>query len=408
MIPNVIIRDLIRERSNLQYQVQKEIASSWGYEQTLRAAILEIPTRSKNVDSDGKIWYSDGQIYILPKEIDYKINIDPEIKHRGIYQATLYNSTAAVVGKFDLSKINFNANPDEKILWGNARLLVGISDPSGLKEVGALSLSDKSYEFEPNLAGTTPLNSGFHSPVSLTKEDTIFSFSFNLSFNGYQELFIDPMGLETTVTMTSPWSDPSFSGSILPKHNTNEKGFNAEWKSTPYNMSYPNNWRDNIRVNKDSGKFGVTLINTVDHYRKNTRSAKYALLIISLTFLVYFFFENFKKQRIHPLQYILVGLALSVFYLLLLSFTEHIGFDWAYLVSSVATIGLLGIYSAHAFKNKTSALWLSIILSGIFGYIFVLLQMTDYALLAGSLGLFIILAVVMILSRKINWYGEES
>ena len=237
-----------------------------------------------------------------------------------------------------------------------------------------------------------------------------YAFSIPLKLNGSGYLKFEPVGKETTVALESGWSSPSFEGDFLPdQREIRPEGFSASWKVLDLNRNYPQQWKGAEYSfgtgNHPSAHFGVRLVQTVDEYAKTERSSKYAILVIGLTFLIYFFYETLRRFHIHPFQYLLVGLALSVFYLLLLSLSEHLGFNTAYAVATAATIGLITVYSAGVFKNLRMTVQLTLLLGLIYGFIFIVLQLEDYALLTGSIGIFAALAAVMYYSRNVDWYN---
>jgi inner membrane protein len=215
-----------------------------------------------------------------------------------------------------------------------------------------------------------------------------------------------PLGKQTQASLEATWPSPSFDGNFLPEsRQVRADGFEARWKVLDLNRNYPHLFLDNTYSFQGSD-FGVRFIQPANDYQKNTRTGKYALLVIGLTFLIFFFFEILRKTRIHPFQYLLVGLALVLFYMLVLSISEHLGFAGAYFIASAATIGLICGYGAFIMPPAKNALLLGVFLIAIYGFIYVVLQLEDYALLVGSLGLFAVLAAVMYLSRRVNWYGE--
>jgi len=229
-------------------------------------------------------------------------------------------------------------------------------------------------------------------------------FIFGISVNGIEEVTFGPIGKETNFHLNSSWKDPSFDGKFLPnKRKVNENGFSADWKVLHINRNYPQGWTgDDYEVRGTS--FGVKLQLPVDVYQKSMRVAKYAILFIVLTFLVFFFVEILNKILIHPIQYILVGLALVLFYVLLLAFSEQIIFDYAYILSAVMTISLILFYCRSILKSWALAAMTASILTVLYAFIFILIQIQDYALLFGSLGIFLILAITMYFSRKIDWF----
>jgi len=229
-----------------------------------------------------------------------------------------------------------------------------------------------------------------------------------LDLNGSSSLYFIPIGKETNVSLTSAYKTPSFDGAFITDSNiVDNKGFKANWKVLNLNRNFPQEWT-NSAYNISEAAFGVNLLIPVDHYQKSMRSAKYAIMFILLTFLVFLFTEILNGFKIHPVQYLLVGLALIIFYTLLLSISEHVGFTWAYLISSGAIILLISLYSKTIFKENRLMALLAGILIILYGFLFVILRSEDYALLIGSIGLFIVLCVIMYLSRKIKWYGDDA
>lgn len=213
-----------------------------------------------------------------------------------------------------------------------------------------------------------------------------------------------PVGKTTRVRIASGWETPSFDGAFLPdEREVSEEGFHAEWKVLHLNRNFPQKWRD--RNHSISGsEFGVELLFPVDHYQKGHRAAKYAVMFIGLTFVLFFFSEILNRRRIHPIQYLLVGLSLCLFYTLLISFSEHISFALSYLIASVSIITLITAYSASVLRNKRLVALVGFALVVLYSFLFTILQLEEYALLMGSIGLFIVMAAIMYLSRNVDWY----
>jgi len=247
---------------------------------------------------------------------------------------------------------------------------------------------------------------GVSCPIAVNSDGKNYQFSIPIKINGSEYLSFEPVGKSTSVNIRSDWHSPSFEGAFLPdQREISANGFTAQWQVLDLNRPYPQQWKNTEVATFGNSGMAVRLIKPVDEYLKNTRSAKYAILVIGLTFMLYFFFEVLRKLFIHPFQYLLVGLALTIFYMLLLSLSEHVGFNNAYLISSFATIGLICGYSFSVLRLRRLVFQLFGLLVAIYGFIFVLLQLEDFALLAGSIGVFIALAAVMYGSRKVDWYN---
>jgi inner membrane protein len=283
-----------------------------------------------------------------------------------------------------------------------------------IQEVVKISWNGESREFDPGAAGKGVFESGIQVPVHGMKEGTAaqsYSFAFNLRLAGSKTLSFLPLGKDTEVSLHSTWNNPSFIGSYLPANReVSDQGFSAGWKVLHLGRNYPQQWLD-TEVKPDTIKesaFGVSLLFPVETYQMTTRSAKYAILFILLTFVTFFFFEIFNKIRIHAVSYLLVGFAMCLFYLLLLSLSEHLDFSFSYLAAAVATVLLVTAYSLAVLKAGGRALLMGGVLAGLYGYLYILLQLQDYALLMGAVGLFFILALIIFITRKVNWYGLTS
>ncbi len=405
LIPGAMIQSLISERQFRQEEVISEISESWGGAQMIKGPVLSIPYTEWTEEKDGKRSYAVRLMHLLPQELAITGDAQHELRKRGIFDAVLYRSDLQLNGKFNaIAFQELNVSP-EQIKWNEARLSVGISSMTGIKNVIELDWNGSKLRMEPGTAAPGLLASGVSVNVEVSEAQQSYAFTIPLELNGTAALYFEPVGRVTTAALKSSWPSPSFSGKMLPdKREISAGGFSAEWKVLDLNRNYPQQWKGEAFNFEDSG-FGVRLIRPVDEYLKNDRAAKYAILVIGLTFLIYFFFETLRKFHIHPFQYLLVGLALTVFYLLLLSLSEQTGFNIAYGIAAAATIGLISYYSAWVLRIKRLAIQLTLLLCAIYGFIFVVLQLEDYALLAGSIGIFIALAAVMYYSRKVDWYN---
>ena len=229
-----------------------------------------------------------------------------------------------------------------------------------------------------------------------------------MDLNGSSNINFIPVGRSTQVLVEGNWKAPGFIGNFTPQYKINETGFTARWNILHFNRNIPESWKDGNIIDTADNSFGVNLVDTVDHYQLNMRSNKYALMFIALTFIVFFFVEVLTRKRIHPIQYLLVGVALILFYSLLLSISEQLNFGLSYLIASIATIGLITVYANSIFKNKTQTGILAFLLGILYVFLYVVLQLEDIALLIGSIGLFVILGIIMYLSHKIKWYNEDT
>jgi inner membrane protein len=409
MIPNMLIQGLIFERKGLGSQTQRDIAASWGPSQKMMGPVLSIPYTTEFTTDDGKMTY-DHVLRVLPESLEIDVELNTEERKKSIYKAILYTANHNLNGYFNLpdeSKFGKNLS---KIHWNDAKIDIGFTSSASLDNIVNLKCNKVNYKMESGASDSQLFPSAIHANIEIDPSTNRLSFDAEIGVNGSEAIKYLPLASNTQVTVNSNWDSPGFVGLPLPaKREISENGFVATWKSTEYNRPFKDTWKDaEVQLSTRSESFGVDLVQTVGHYQKNMRSAKYALLIISLSFLVFFFFETLKGSRIHPVQYIFIGLALSIFYSLLLSLSEHIGFDSAYLIAAGAVVGLISWYSKFMLSQGNNVMILTIILGGLYTYIYILLQMEEFALLVGSIGLFMVLAISMYLSRNMDWYGSRK
>lgn len=419
LIPLIMIQSLVYERESRHRDVINEVSQTWGYAQTLIGPIIGIPYRTYFKDDKGKVHTNLHRAYFLPDTLNIKGDIVPEMRSRGIYDVVVYRANLQLNGVFtqpDMAQWNI---PDADILWSEASFFMGVSDTRGIRNTLNLQWDNQAVAFLSGTSNNGLFKKGLHVPLPHLKQATAntHQFNFELNLNGNDHLLFTPVGKQTLVTLQSTWAHPSFYGAFLPlERSISDSGFNAKWQVSHLGRSYPQAWnteRSNIEFNEtyyynsETSNFGLKLLIPVDFYTKTERSVKYGILFILLTFTIFFLFEIFNPIRIHSVQYLMVGFALSLFYLLLLSLSEHLGFTIAYLSASLATIGLIGFYAHSALKSAKRAAMLSIALLGLYLYLYVLLHLEDYALLFGALGLFVMLATVMMITRRIDWYAVK-
>ena len=402
MIPNSMIRDIIRERQMTSNEAIREVSSKWGYAQTVVGPVLSVPYLTYTEDKEGKRTYTKRWSHFLPDDLNVKADVKSDKRKRSIYEVVVYGSEMNISGKFKRPDPSLLSIPTETFLPGEAILSMGIPDMRGIGEKVALNFGDTVAEFGPGIPTDQVFAKGISVRMPLGEEDE-YTFNIDLDLRGSQSLNFVPLGRATRVDLTSDWPHPSFNGAFLPDHDITEEGFSATWKVLDLNRNFPQAWKGDREGIYDSS-FGFELFMPNDHYQQSMRSAKYAILFISLTFMVFFFLETINKKRIHPIQYILVGLALSIFFVLLLSLAEFIGFNAAYGVGALATTLLIVIYSSSILTSGKLTAFLLGLLTVMYGFIFTILQLEDTALLVGSIGLFIILATIMLWSRKVDWY----
>jgi inner membrane protein len=341
--------------------------------------------------------------------------VDPVIRKRGIFEAILYRAELKMEGSFtNVDPGQFKTEQEGKPLWEQAFISVAISDMKGVDNALKMKVNDQEIFLLPGVE-LKGFSSGVHASVKGAGAGKPLHFSLNLAVNGSGALNFVPVGLRQNVNLTSTWASPSFGGAILPKNSqVTAKGFEANWEGSYYGRKYPQAWTQLgsgsvlSETSAAEAQFGVRFLNVVDHYRSVERAIKYGILFILLIFMVFFLFELVTKLRVHVFQYILVGAALCLFYLALLSLSELMSFGLSYLAAALACALMVSLYSLNILKSgiRTITLGLGMLLT--YGFLYVILQMEDYSLIAGTAGLFLSLGAVMYATRHVNWYGEEE
>lgn len=437
LIPLSMISSLIYERLDTKRNAELEITSKWSGEQIITGPCIVIPY-TQEIKQKDKQELVRKNLLLLPNEMNVTVDAKVEKRKRGIYDVSLYSSELLLTGTLNMDEIAKTGIKPEDMQLNQARVIMGISDLKGIREGVVMQLGAQNYDFEPGIpvenlytdsdpiAGksfyerdlqvTSPnLSTGIFSAGLNVKIDSIamkdlaqgtLPFTINLYLNGSQGLFIVPIGKTTTAKVKSDWPTPSFGGDFLPaNHNVTDEGFTANWKIIDLNRSFGQtvNAENATAINQmATSAFGVKFIQSVDQYQQNERSAKYAILIILLTFVVVFFIEVLKKKAVNPFQYLLIGLALVLFYSLLLSLSEIWGFNLAYIVAAIMTTVLIVVHMSSILKNRNLGLFIGALLTFLYLFVFILIQMESYALLVGSIGLFCILAVIMYFSKKLE------
>jgi len=409
LIPASMVRSLIREREWTQQDAIEEVSGKWALGQTVTGPYLSIPydryvKQFSEKDSTNIIVKIRDYIHVLPEKLEINGSINPEKRYRGIYEVVVYDSELMLSGHFrsiDLKDLDILP---QNIHFDKTKLNLGVSDLKGIEKQIRLHWQNETLDFNSGVANNDLVSQGINAALTRFNEGTLNAFDLTINLKGSQYLQFLPLGKTTDVNIQSQWATPSFDGAYLPdSRNISEKGFEAHWNILHLNRNYPQIWTGS-KYDPDHSRFGTHLLLPVDRYKKSDRVAKYAILFLGLTFLVFFFVELLKKVFIHPIQYILVGLALVVFYTLLLAFSEHISFNSSYLIATILTLSIVSLYTYAILKSKTVAGLVLGILLILYLFIFTILQLEDYALLIGSVGIFIILSLVMYISRKIDWY----
>ncbi|HEX5612643.1 MAG TPA: cell envelope integrity protein CreD, partial [Burkholderiales bacterium] len=368
--------------------------------------IVEGKTRERRTER------SEWLVARLPLEaIEWTVEVTTSEKARGIYKARLYSAKVRAKGRIVTREQYGVGTPSGRIRWSAPHLVVGIADPRGIRSVSTLQIGGKSIAFGSGSADGA-LGSGVHAILGdvLDERPRELDFEFALELAGAEALAIIPLSRDTGVAMHADWPHPSFQGVFLPaKHEIAADGFSAQWRVSRYAAQGAERLGSCERARPCAAllaqEIGVSFIEPVGVYLRLERASKYGFLFIGLTFVAFLLFELFRRLPIHPMQYALVGLALAMFFLLLTALSEHLAFAMAYIAATAACVGLITVYVVYVLRNVATALGFGTVLAGLYGALYMLLTAEDYALLAGSLLLFALLAALMLATRKVDWYG---
>lgn len=418
MIPLAMVQSLVAERAARKGEVEREIAAVWGQSQTIEGPVLSVPYVYRWKDDKGKVQTGTETAFFLPETLRVRATLLPEKRSRGIFETVVHRDAVHLEGTFARPDLLPWHVADEDVLWTEARLSFGIPDLRGMRGENRLQWGDGTVALEPGGGVAGLWNSGVSAPapglVARQAGETI-RFALDLGVNGSGALSFVPLAKDNEVVVASKWPNPSFTGAFLPvARAVRPDGFEAQWRVSYFGRSYAQQWRASEQgqlapgPDVEASSFGVSLFLPADGYQKTERSLKYGVLFLLLTFGTFFLFEVFHPVGLHPVQYLLVGFALCLFYLLLLSTAEQIAFARAYLVAATATVGLITAYSWAILRGRLRAFTLAGVLATLYGYLYVLLQAEDYALLLGSVGLFVVLALVMFVTRRVDWSGTRG
>jgi len=403
-----MVQDLIRERQLRRDSVVNEISHKWGGSQTITGPFITIPFKKFYQDTDGRTQFNLHYLHILPESLHISGNIEPQIRYRSLFEAVVYKGKFIFKGSFKIPETNELNIDSNNILWDRAYLSLGITDMRGIQDRIEILFNETAYNTDPGLKTNDLSMAGVCTLVKELQSKKSSSFSFDLNLKGSDEISFVPVGKSNYVKVNSSWPSPSFSGAFLPAGREIKKdGFSATWKILHLNRNYPQFW-EGSQYHVAESPFGVKLVLMADIYQKSMRLAKYSVIFLIFTFAAFFFSEIINKQRIHPIQYILIGIAVLIFYVLVLSFSEHMHFNYAYILSALSVTIIISGYARAVVRDSRFSLTIFGVLIILYGYLFVVIQLEDYALIFGSIGLLILTAVVMFMTRKINWYAIET
>lgn len=421
MIPSSWINSLVNERQARAESVIAEISEKWSGRQSISGPVLVLPFIQREKIDKGK----DGieirewteKSFFLPDQLNVDGIVNPEKLSRGIFDAVVYESKLKLKAQFalpDFQKLNIDA---KDVIWKDAYFILGLTDLRGIMPGPVFKVGNESLTGEPSSqiyfsnGSDDQAASGNGIVIQLpwqSAEDFKGEVDMQINLKGSSMISFAPAGKNTKVKLSSPWADPSFDGEFLPSsREVGPKSFTAEWNVLHYNRPFSQQWIGSAQRITGS-EFGVKLLIPVDQYQKSIRTSKYSELIILLTFIALLMVEIMRKIRIHPFQYILIGAALIIYYTLLLSFSEHVGYNAAYGIATLSTVILVSLYSSTFLNSRKLIFIFGGLLTFFYSFIFVIIQLQDYSLLVGSVGLFLIISLIMYFSKNINWYKEEK
>jgi inner membrane protein len=421
-IPLFMTRGVLRDRQRYQAQATEEISGVWGREQRVIGPVLAVPyTYNKGNVAHSKLvnnqWVQveeparvEAVAYFLPDELKIESVIEPEIRHRGIYDVVVYathlKSNGTVRADFAAAAIEA-----DHIDWARARLLFGVSDLHGVRSIAPLRRADGTDAPFDATESVTPGGLALAANPGLSATGNALPFTIETIIQGSGTLRVAPVGKSTTAKLHSSWSSPSFSGAWLPTtRQVSPEGFDAEWTIPPFSRGFPQSWTSRYVAEADmiskinAAGFGVRLGQTVDGYSIVERAQKYGILFFVLVFAVFFLFEVTAALRIHPLQYAMVGAALCLFFLGFLALSEFWATGIAYGIAAGACTMMVALYAWSFLKSGGRTLVVFGGLGATYGYLYFVLKSEDYALIAGTAALFAMLALAMYITRRINWY----
>ncbi|MCK5810101.1 MAG: cell envelope integrity protein CreD [Cocleimonas sp.] len=415
-IPLGMVSDIVNERSRLYSSVVNEIANTWGHQQTISGPALIIPYTEKFItekvltDKDGnerkidKTNYVQRTAIVLPESLSIKGDLKGEQRQRSIYKSLVYYADVSLKGHFSRPKIEGLSSHIDKIHWDQAWFSLGISDTRAINKVSALQWNAVKTDFEPGTRIVHIIKNGFHAPLTINEISNKYEFNLKLNIKGSQGFYFKPFGKTTHVELSSDWPHPSFQGNVLPdEHSITKNGFHANWSIPHLARNYPQLWTlETQKFDTNEFKAGVSLFESVSLYSQITRAIKYGILFFLLTYITFLIFELGIKRRLHIVQYGMIGLALSMFYLTLLSVAEHANFFTAYLSAAALIITMITLYAFAAIRSIGATALIALLLIGLYSILYSLLNLEDYALLVGTILLLSILAVMMYLTRNIG------
>ncbi len=418
-VPLSLVVSKIYERSGFRDEARFDIARSWTGEQHVIGPLLVVNyqrvERRRTFDEEARQYVMreqgvDERLILVPELLTVETDLQTETRYRGIYEVPVYTSNSMLAGAFATDRIKALYDRDDVRDISEPRVVIAVSDARGIGTPPQLELNGKTFAFRPG-SSMAFQQAGIHAPLDDVDGTAVseLSFAVTLELRGMSSFGLAPVGELTEVSTTSPWLHPRFDGLYLPVHREiSSSGFVAAWKTSRFATNSTEQANSCARGDCSSlatNYLGVTLVEPVDVYTQAQRATKYGMLFIGLTFTAFFLYEVMRKLAIHPIQYGLVGLALAIFYLLLVSLAEFIAFGYAYLLAGAACCGLLAFYVTYVLGSFRRGLGFGGSVAALYGVLYVIISAEDFAFAMGAILVFLALTAVMFATRRIDWYA---
>ena len=415
LIPVSMIRSLVTERGYRADEAERSIMEGWGGNFTLYGPVMRIPVtereeRRTKTEKDGEkieIIIHRRALWLMPKDARIEADFSAQKKKRGIFSVALFSGDVSLTGNFSFARAAEALSANQTLHADQAEIIIGLASQKGIRKIIKADWNGTELFFKPGSRAFSPYSDAGISAASPLVSAGGNAFDIQFSVQGGKSVRLLPSGESTAARVSADWAAPSFQGGFLPgAHTLDENGFSAEWEISYLSRSIPLYWFSNensVDARFSDELFGVDFYKVLDHYALNTRAIKYAILFLFIPFLTLFFLEVFSQKSIHPAQYLLSGLANVIFYLLLLSISEHLSFSLAYLIASAALTCMMTLYARSLLETWTRSAYMGLVMALLYLILYLTLNAEDWALLIGSIAAFVITGVVMILTRKLDW-----
>ena len=407
-LPLMMVRELINERADYRSEVVDAIEQSTSGSQKLAGPLIAIPITETltRMENQKEVNYQRSWVYYwLPESLAVAGKQTVESRRVGIYSGQVWHNALQIKASFD--PLRLAALRKTNIVLGQPRLVVSVGDARGIGAIHAPEVNGNVLSVEPGL-GISGDGAGIHMPMpALAEDNKPLEIAFSLDLNGTGEFSLVPLGRNSELQLTSNWPHPGFLGSFLPtQREVSAAGYRAHWQSSWFANDMGSYFKDDMEIPWSRlPAFSADVMSLADQYQLTDRATKYAILLIGLTFMAFFVFESLTRRPLHPMQYLLVGLSLVLFYLVLLALSEHIGFTAAWLAASLSGAVMNGIYLQAVLRGWRNSLLFVAALLLLDGVMWFLLHSEDSALLLGTGVLALALSVLMFLTRRVDWYA---